>query len=448
MEFVLLGLVLGTIIYALWRTLSRQATPAPSGRAPTRTPRAETVAAQRRPGPAFAVVDVETTGLNPYEDRVVEIGIVHVGPDGTVGDRWCTLVNPGIRDAGPTRIHGIETNWLAVAPTFQEVAGDIVHRLRGRVLTAHNAKFDFDFIEHEFKRIGIPLGDLKVLCTMAIADALGLPAKLSSAAQLMGVRYNSHTAVADAEVAAMLLAHGLRAGMTGHEDATVRDLILPTHLEPCGRVALRAQAADDSRPRPFLTEAMLRADVLDEGHDRNDQSYLDVLERALADGVLDPEERHQLADLANHIGLTHERAMELHHDLVLAMLDTALEDNRISKAERAQIEQAAVWLNVDLTDWDAKVKAARVRARQARAAFREKVQGMTVAFTGRGVHPQEVRQALAEKHGMTFKSRVTADTKMLVIGSDTMANQQTQKATELDIPVMLEAAFWQRLGVG
>jgi len=54
----------------------------------------------------FAVVDVETTGLFPARDRVVEVAVVHLDPDARVTGEFSTLIDPR-RDVGPTRIHGI-----------------------------------------------------------------------------------------------------------------------------------------------------------------------------------------------------------------------------------------------------------------------------------------------------------------------------------------------------
>ncbi|WP_370327208.1 exonuclease domain-containing protein [Euzebya sp.] len=440
--------ILGLVAFWIYRAAVKpKPTSSQPGQPPARQPAGRPAAARRGSSPPFAVVDVETSSLSPRDGRVIEVGIVHVDGSGRVTDRWETLVNPGDRTVGMTSIHGIEANWLAVAPSFEEVAGDIVQRLRGRVLVAHNAQFDFDFLEAEFKQIGVPLGDLQALCTMDVAMRLGLPGKLSSAASLLGISYQRHSAGDDAQVAATILRHALSAGLTGHEDAVVPDLRLPTHLTPSGRTAHRKESAEATTPRPFLTEAMLKAEVPDEGHDGDERTYLQLLEQALEDGVLDPDERRQLTDVANGLGLSHERALDLHHDLVLSMLDTALEDNRISKDERAEIEQAATWLDVDLSAWDDMVKAARVRARQARAAFKEEMNGKVVTFTGRGVHPQQIRKALATDFGMVFKTRVTADTELLVLGSDGVENQQTAAATERGLPVMMEAALWARLGV-
>ena len=57
--------------------------------------------------PSIAVVDVETTGLFPSRhDRIIEIGIVVIRPDGDVSVEFESLVNPK-RDIGPTSVHGL-----------------------------------------------------------------------------------------------------------------------------------------------------------------------------------------------------------------------------------------------------------------------------------------------------------------------------------------------------
>ena len=54
----------------------------------------------------WVVVDLETTGLYPRKDRIVEIGLVRVAPDGRELDAWTTVVDPE-RNTGPVRIHGL-----------------------------------------------------------------------------------------------------------------------------------------------------------------------------------------------------------------------------------------------------------------------------------------------------------------------------------------------------
>jgi DNA polymerase III subunit epsilon len=451
-------IVLGLLVFAglVWFIFfresggSRAKSPPPTDRGSSYTGRSTSALPSRTGGrrikPRYAVVDLETSALRPKDGRIIEVGLVHLDEGGSVTDRWETLVNPGDGLAGRTDIHGIQAEWLAAAPRFEEVAGDIVERLRGRVVVAHNARFDTDWLESEFNRIANPFGDYQALCTMDVARALGLPAKLSRCAAALGHQFNHHTAVEDAEAAGRILAAGLKAGLSGHEGAALSDEQLPQGLAATGKVAVRQEAKEAVKPRPFLSEAMLLANVADEVHDRDDDAYLDVLERCLEDGFLDAGEQAELVRLASDLGLTHERALELHNALIDALVEAALDDNTITADERREIEQAAAWLDVDLDDWQTRVKAARQRVKDAQERFRQELLGKTVAFVGRGGHPKDVREGLASAHGIEARTRLTKDTDIVAVGSANTDNKSTQDAVEQGVPVMLEYALWSKLG--
>ena len=102
---------------------------------------------------AFAVVDVETTGMRAYGgDRITEIAIVVVQ-----GNRremvFESLINPGCPI--PPRIAtitGITGDMVRLAPPFEEVADQVLAALAGRVFVAHNARFDWRFVAAEVRR--------------------------------------------------------------------------------------------------------------------------------------------------------------------------------------------------------------------------------------------------------------------------------------------------------
>ena len=87
----------------------------------------------------FAVIDVETTGLRPARDRVVEVAVVRLDDAHNVVEEWTTLVDPGCQVRG-SRVHGIYTRHVQGAPTFGEIAGDLVDRLADTVVVAHNGR--------------------------------------------------------------------------------------------------------------------------------------------------------------------------------------------------------------------------------------------------------------------------------------------------------------------
>lgn len=102
----------------------------------------------------FYVLDLETTGIKPEEDRIVEIAIVHVTPDNKIDREWTTLVNPGM-DVGPTHVHGITNEMVKDAPTFAEIGPYVLNMIAGAPVVAHNASFDVPLLMAELVRNGL-----------------------------------------------------------------------------------------------------------------------------------------------------------------------------------------------------------------------------------------------------------------------------------------------------
>jgi len=100
----------------------------------------------------LAFVDVETTGLSPSFDRVIDVGVVVVG-NGGVAETWESLVNPS-RYVSPfiQSYTGIDVNELEYAPSFRQLCDELWMKLEGAVMVAHNARFDYGFLYEEFRR--------------------------------------------------------------------------------------------------------------------------------------------------------------------------------------------------------------------------------------------------------------------------------------------------------
>ena len=107
---------------------------------------------------AFAFVDLEMTGLDANQDRVIEVCIERVRGTGIKG-RIHTLVRPDVpkmAEVGNFKIHGIDAEALNGAPSFADVASQIEALLDGAVLVAHGAQWDVAFLEAELARAGRP----------------------------------------------------------------------------------------------------------------------------------------------------------------------------------------------------------------------------------------------------------------------------------------------------
>lgn len=167
----------------------------------------------------WALVDVETSGLVARRDRVLSVAVVTVGPDGNQTGEFSTLLNPGC-DPGPVEVHGLTAERLRGAPRFEDVAGRIGGMLKGRVLVAHNAQFDYEFLAHEFARARSFLPVERRLCTLALNRSVDPPTcdlKLGTLAAHYGIpQQRAHDALDDTRVLAGVLRSTLReAGRLG-----------------------------------------------------------------------------------------------------------------------------------------------------------------------------------------------------------------------------------------
>ena len=148
----------------------------------------------------LAVLDLETTGPNVATDRIVDIGIVTRLPDGGL-ERWSSLVNPGAPiPPSATDVHGITDEMVAAAPTFAEIADEVLSRLDGCDIGGFNVRaFDLPLLRAELQRVGVSLPPCHVVDAMTIYHAHERR-DLSSAVRLyLGhPHHNAHRAEADA----------------------------------------------------------------------------------------------------------------------------------------------------------------------------------------------------------------------------------------------------------
>lgn len=122
-------------------------------------------------GLEYVVVDVETTGgAHIRGHRLTEIAIVRVDAQGRTTHEFSTLINPQrLIPHEITRLTRIDQHMVADAPRFEDVAGQVRQLLETRVFVAHNAAFDWGFLNAEFIRVtGRPLLGRR-LCTVRLA---------------------------------------------------------------------------------------------------------------------------------------------------------------------------------------------------------------------------------------------------------------------------------------
>ncbi|RMH98609.1 MAG: DNA polymerase III subunit epsilon, partial [Calditrichaeota bacterium] len=106
------------------------------------------------PPSRFAIIDVETTGLSPGYDRILELAIL-VYDGEKILDTFTTLVNPQFRiPLQISRLTGITSAVAQEAPPFYEIARKVVELTEDCVLVGHQVRFDYAFLRAEFRRLG------------------------------------------------------------------------------------------------------------------------------------------------------------------------------------------------------------------------------------------------------------------------------------------------------
>lgn len=156
------------------------------------------------------VFDTETTGFDPDKgDRLVEIGCVELINRMPTGNTYHQLVNPG-RDMPKEAeaVHGITMEILKDKPSFAEIVDEFLVFIGDSTLVAHNAEFDFRFINWELKNAGrsiLPWS--RMIDTLDIAKRMfpGAKASLDTLCARYGVDRSSrvkHGALLDAQLLA------------------------------------------------------------------------------------------------------------------------------------------------------------------------------------------------------------------------------------------------------
>jgi len=155
----------------------------------------------------WAIVDLETTGGHIGRDRITEIGLIML--DGDQLRRYQTLVNP-LQPIPPfiENMTGIRNEMVQAQPPFADIAAELLPMLQGRLLLAHNVRFDYGFLRNEFRRVGLRLQSA-TLCTVKLSRRLypqHFKHNLDSIIQRHGLQLpDRHRAMADAEALLLFL---------------------------------------------------------------------------------------------------------------------------------------------------------------------------------------------------------------------------------------------------
>lgn len=197
---------------------------------------------------SFAFVDVETTGGSARDSRIMEIAVVTVDA-GTVNE-WSSLVDPDC-EVPPSiqALTGITPDLLRAAPSFRQIADEVVERLNGRLFIAHNARFDYSFVRAELARCNLRYST-RPLCTVRLSRAL-FPEQRGFSLDALIERFNlsvgqRHRALPDALALVDLLKIYARMLEPLQLDQLIRSLTRQASLPP----HLAAMALEDIPQSP------------------------------------------------------------------------------------------------------------------------------------------------------------------------------------------------------
>lgn len=142
--------------------------------------------------------DTETTGLDPRTgDRIIEIAAIELHNDLPTGRTYHSLIDPE-RDVPEesTRVHGITRGDLQGKPKFAEVADELLGFFADSPLIAHNASFDFGFVNAELARLDLPkLDPARMVDTLVMAKQRfpGMPNSLDALCRRFGIDLSERT---------------------------------------------------------------------------------------------------------------------------------------------------------------------------------------------------------------------------------------------------------------
>lgn len=287
----------------------------------------------------LAVVDLETTGLSPRGDRIIEIAIVRRDPGEAARVVLDTLVNPE-RPVSATEIHGITDADVRRAPTFRDLGPLVTDALTGAVFASYNVYFDSKFIAAEFARLGIE--DFPPhLCLMYMRPLLELGGRcsLADACRHHGVEHADAHVAADDALAASALWSCYLGHMEGLQVRTFRDIAdrktykftksfgsLPLDMPLTSPVSVRLKSRWDGS-----TE---RAEVPKQPTAQERRAeYWEGLKAALADFEVTDAEIQYLAGKRRSLELTDEEVRSMHARAFAGFLTGVVDDHLLDNKE-------------------------------------------------------------------------------------------------------------------
>lgn len=413
----------------------------------------------------YAVIDTETTGLSPRDDRIIELAVIGLDARGDKEWEWCSLINPE-RDTGhglAVKVHQIYPKDVERAPTFDSVAGIVAEMLGGRALIAHNAQFDLALLNAEFGRLNVRLPEMPRVCTATVAREAGFrPYRLGDCCDALGIEYSgAHHALADARATADLAQrlldfsdHAFRHSVeTRIRDAGDWPRFPKRRIKPVRRpippVRSRKQATAGSdsakvaaeRVASGKTEPVIESVQVD--RTTPETRYLSAVEWVLEDREIPMEQKKALEDLRAELELSDEQVHETHLQFLRGLAGSMLSDGVISHHEQFDLDLVGELLGLNADD----VEYARdhpIGLELVNESYKLQP-GMRVVFTGEMSIPRSEWKQRAEAAGLKVTGSVSSKTDLLVVPFGETGSSKSRNARMLGVGVVSEQRFRRML---
>lgn len=407
-------------------------------RTPTPTPSA---------GLTFTAIDIETTGLDPEVDRIVEIGLVKFTADGTVVDEFATMVNNPGSNVDARAVHGIEDSDLLDAPSTEQVLPEAFAFVAGTVLVAHNLDFEEGFLKATARRTRMALPRVVGLCTLQASRrqldgrAFSLTAMYKTATG--GWCDQRHTALGDARAVREVLLWLLRNSpkplfLTQPPPAVVRPAFQQCPIS-CRAVRLTRSSVSE------VLDAFPQSPTPRTGDSAEVERYKAVLAEAVDDGRLSYEEADKLTRQARLTRLTGIQLRQLHQQAWNAThpVDKDADWASLSPARRREMYLLADALGLrELAEQiNQVIQACAEPEPSAEARY---LRSLRVAIVGDTNEVIDLRK-YAESYGAKLAVNITKTVKWMVSTAPETTDSRHTTARRLGIPIISPAEGSARL---
>ncbi|MCY1635231.1 exonuclease domain-containing protein [Marinifilum sp. D737] len=414
----------------------------------------------------FAIISLETTGISPqHGDHLVELAIQTVNWNGELLDSYETLVHPG-KDIEGFQIHGITDDMVKNAPSASEIVPDILSRLNGKTLVAHDFDFAVRFLE---PILNGNMPKLEGICTLKLFDLVAPDSGLRRLEQLCtyyDIEFSvRHSAKSDSLATAKLFSilKNLYAQQNEIEDF-VENFLHLTKIEDCPKerniFMKRKEAKNIANIQKNKLYDLLNRLTSSAGDSVPVRQYLNVLDRALADRILEEKEIFSLVDLATDYKLSKEQVMEIHEEYLRKLIRIYLLDEILTNAEMDDLHLVSDLLCILPKELDLLIKYERTKIPITTPGVQKQLKSLTgksVCFSGHlncKINGQridrELAQQLVKERGLIVKRVVSKNVDYLITAHAEQFSgkgRKNRKAMEYHVNVIDEKIFWEMIGV-